>query len=239
MLYLLPNLLGDLPDHKDFLPASVDVAVASLDGLIAESEKGGRRFLSRFSLAKKPHEVPIALLNKHHQDYDFLLEPLADGEIWGVVSDAGLPCVADPGAGLVARAHELGYPVQAFAGPSSIFLSLMLSGFTGQSFHFHGYLPKNPDQRDQLIRKLSRAEGTQIFIEAPHRNKSTLDALLKLLPNQASLCVACDLTLPTQQVITKTVSSWKKDLKPDILKKPTIFLYNMGKNHDTHYRTLQ
>jgi len=124
-LLLLPNLLGDLPEHKAFLPISVDQAVATIDGLIAESEKGGRRFLSRFQHAKKPHEIPIALLNKHNQDYDFLLEPCVTGEIWGLVSDAGLPCVADPGARLVARARQLGVQVEAFVGPSSILLALM------------------------------------------------------------------------------------------------------------------
>lgn len=224
-LLLLPNLLGDLPDHSPFLPGSVDSAVASLDGLIAESEKGGRRFLSRFKLSKKPHEIPIALLNKHNQDYDFLLEPCLQGETWGVVSDAGLPCLADPGALLVARARERGVKVEAFIGPSSIVLSLMLSGLPSQCFHFHGYLPKDPKNRDQAIRKTARSAGTQIFIEAPHRNEGTLEALLRELPDEVKLCVACDLTLPSQRVMTEKVATWKKVPLPKIQKKPTIFLF--------------
>ena len=223
-LLLLPNLLGDLPEHKAFLPISVDQAVATIDGLIAESEKGGRRFLSRFQHAKKPHEIPIALLNKHNQDYDFLLEPCVTGEIWGLVSDAGLPCVADPGARLVARARQLGVQVEAFVGPSSILLALMLSGLSGQQFQFHGYLPKNYEQRDQVIGEMGRSLGTQIFIEAPHRNSATLEALLKLLPDSTILCVAWDLTLSTQGVMTEKVATWKRLPLPNIQKKPTIFL---------------
>ena len=223
-LLLLPNLLGDLPEHKAFLPASVDRAMATIDGLIAESEKGGRRYLSRFELSKKPHDIPIALLNKHNQDYDFLLEPCVEGEVWGVVSDAGLPCVADPGANLVARARELGIKVEAFIGPSSILLSLMLSGLSGQHFQFHGYLPKDPERRDQVISEISRSSGTQIFIEAPHRNAATLEALLNRLPGSTRLCVAWDLTLSSQGVMTEKVSTWKKLPLPNIQKKPTIFL---------------
>jgi len=226
-LLLLPNLLGDLPDHSPFLPVSVDQAVASIDGLIAESEKGGRRFLSRFKHCKKPHEIPIALLNKHNQDYDFLLEPCLHGKTWGVISDAGLPCLADPGALLVARAREKGVKVEAYVGPSSIVLSLMLSGLPGQSFHFHGYLPKDPTRRDKVIEQTARNFGTQIFIEAPHRNIHTLEALLRDLPKSAKLCIACDLTLPTQKVMTEKVATWRKLPLPKIQKKPSIFLFSL------------
>ncbi|NGX57597.1 MAG: Ribosomal RNA small subunit methyltransferase I [Chlamydiae bacterium] len=225
-LLLLPNLLGDLPHHELFLPASVDKAVESIAGLIAESEKGGRRFLSRFKTEKRPHEIPIALLNKHHQDIDFLLEPLQDGETWGLVSDAGLPCVADPGALLVARARELGLKIQAFVGPSSVTLSLMLSGFTGQSFHFHGYLPKDPKARDQKITNMEKDRSTQIFIEAPHRNQKTLEALVGSLRDQTKLCVAWDLTLPSQGIVSQNVAVWKKSPLPNVHKKPAIFLLN-------------
>jgi len=224
-LLLFPNLLGDLPDHSPFLPISVDEAMASIDGLIAESEKGGRRFLSRFKHPKKTHEIPIALLNKHNQDYDFLLEPCLAGETWGVISDSGVPCLADPGALLVARARERGIKVEAFVGPSSIVLALMLSGLPGQTFHFHGYLPKDSTRRDEAIRETSRASGTQIYIEAPHRNAATLEALLRELPERAKLCVAWDLTLSSQKVMTEKVATWRKLPLPKIQKKPTIFLF--------------
>jgi 16S rRNA (cytidine1402-2'-O)-methyltransferase len=229
-LLLLPNVLGDVLHHEIFLPPSVDKAVSILDGLIAESEKGGRRFLGRFQTKKRPQDIPIALLNKHTRDYDFLLEPVREGEVWGVVSDAGLPCIADPGARLVARAKETGIKVQAFVGPSSLMMALMQSGLNGQRFHFDGYLPKEPERRKERIEQLakhSRQDGaTQIFIEAPHRNKYTLEALLEVLGDETRLCVAWELTLPTQGILTQEIALWKKSPLPAIEKKPAIFLFN-------------
>ncbi len=228
-LLLLPNVLGDVPHHEAFLPPSVDKAVSTLDGLIAESEKGGRRYLGRFQTKKKPREIPIALLNKHTQDYDFLLEPVKNGEIWGVVSDAGLPCIADPGSHLVKRAKKMGLKVQAFVGPSSLMLSLMQSGLTGQQFYFQGYLPKDQKKRKERIEVLerrSKQEGsTQICIEAPHRNRHTLETLLEVLDEKTLLSVAWELTLPTQGILTQQVAIWKKSPLPAIEKKPAIFLF--------------
>lgn len=230
-LLLLPNLLGDMPHHGVFLPTSVDKAVQSIDGLIAESEAGGRRFLSRFTLDRKPHEVPIALYNVHAHvnDVDFLLEPIVQGQRWGLVSDAGLPCIADPGYKLVARARQLGITVQAFVGPSSITIALMLSGLPAQKFSFLGYLDKDPQQRQLQIKSLekdSRSEqSTQIFMEAPHRNEFTLEALLQELHPETQLCVAWELTLPNQGVITQTVDSWRKMSQlPSVDKKPALYL---------------
>ncbi|MCB1149057.1 MAG: 16S rRNA methyltransferase, partial [Chlamydiia bacterium] len=121
-LLLLPNVLGPVKHHQVFLPASVDRAMETIDGLIAESEGGGRAYLKRFQLKDKPQNIPLQLLNKNTnpEDIDFMLEPCLKGEVWGVVSDAGLPCIADPGALLVSRARKLGIPIQAFVGPSSI-----------------------------------------------------------------------------------------------------------------------
>lgn len=158
-LYLLPNVLGCVKDHNLFFPAGVDQAVAQIDGLIAESEGEGRRYLKRFALKKKPHEIPIALLTKKRQEINFLLEPLLKGETWGVVSDCGLPCLADPGAALVRRAHELKIHVEIFAGPSSITHALMLSGLSGQAFTFHGYIPKHPHERILALRQWEKREA--------------------------------------------------------------------------------
>lgn len=229
-LLLLPNLLGEAKYHEPFLPASVDKAVASLDGLIAESENGGRRFLGRFETKKPAREIPIALFNEHTDDadIDFILEPLVQGERWGLVSDAGLPCVADPGAKLVYRARQLGINVQAFIGPSSIMLSLMLSGLPGQRFTFHGYLAKEPEERKKQIKSIQREalknSYTQIFIEAPYRNMHTLEALVNELHDETRLCVAWDLTLQTQGVLTQPVKFWKKSPLPNLAKRCAIFL---------------
>lgn len=229
-LLLLPNLLGEMPRHELFLPASVDRAVESLDGLISESEQGGRRFLKRFKTEKPAHEIPLALLNTNtpDSDIDFLLEPMQKGERWGLISDAGLPCVCDPGAKLVQRARELGIQVQAFVGPSSILMALMQSGLTGQAFAFLGYPPRDQKDRHAWLKKLEKnsaqEKSTQIFIEAPHRNKHTLEDLLLALDDATQLCIAWDLTLPTQGLLTMPISRWKKSPLPNIEKKPAIFL---------------
>jgi 16S rRNA (cytidine1402-2'-O)-methyltransferase len=229
-LLLLPNVLGDTKHHTLFLPPSVDKAVATLDGLIAESVTAGRRFLGRFETKKPALEIPIALFNEHtpDTDLDFLLEPIRKGERWGLISDAGLPCVADPGAKLVARANQSGIIVQAFSGPSSIMLGLMLSGLPGQRFCFHGYLDKEPKKRELEIKELQRLSkirrATQIFIEAPYRNRHLLESLIKILNDETHLCVAWDLTLPTQGVVSQTIERWKKSPLPNLEKKAAIFL---------------
>lgn len=227
-LLLLPNLLGEHRHHDIFLPKSVDKAVATIDGLIAESDAEGRRYLKRFETKKPYMEIPIALFNEHTPDgdIDFLLEPLVKGERWGLISDAGVPCVADPGAKLVQRARLLGIPIQAFIGPSSILLALMLSGLPGQKFAFNGYLDREPAKRKKEIQHLLKMEGTQIIMEAPYRNRYLLDDLLALLPEEARLCVAWDLTMPTQNVISQQVKFWKKSPLPNLEKKPAIFLFS-------------
>jgi 16S rRNA (cytidine1402-2'-O)-methyltransferase len=230
-LLLLPNLLGDVRHHEIFLPPSVDKAVASLDGLIAESVQAGRRYLSRFETSKPAHDIPIALYNEHtpDKDIDFLLEPIKSGQRWGVVSDCGLPCVADPGSRLVARARLLGINIQAFVGPSSILLALMQSGLPGQKFYFHGYLNKESAERRKEIQKLQKAsaieEVTQIFIETPYRNQQMLESLLETLNDDVSLCVAWDLTSPQQGLLSQPVAVWKKSPLPNLSKKCAIFLF--------------
>lgn len=229
-LLLLPNLLGEIKHHEPFLPSSVDKAAATLDGLISESEAAGRRFLGRFSTKKPAAEIPIALFNEHtpDADIDFLLEPIRHGERWGLISDAGMPCIADPGARLVKRARDSGIVVQAFIGPSSILLALMQSGLSGQRFYFAGYLDKEPKQRQLQIKALEKRsasdKATQIFIETPYRNKHTLDSLMQVLQDDTILCVAWDLTLPTQGIVSQSVKMWKKSPLPNLEKKAAIFL---------------
>lgn len=229
-LLLLPNVLGECRHAEVFLPASVFKAMQTIDGLIAESDKEGRRYLSRFTTKKPTMEMPIALFNEHtpDSDLDFLLEPIVKGERWGLVSDAGLPCIADPGSKLVLRAIQRGIATQAFVGPSSILLALMLSGLPGQKFFFHGYLDREPSKRKKEIQKLAQQsqleKATQIFMETPYRNQYTLEDLIATLPEGALLSVSWDLTLPTQGVMTQRISLWKKCTLPNLDKKPAIFL---------------
>lgn len=229
-LLLLPNVLGDVKHHALYLPASVDKAVATLDGLIAESPAAGRRYLSRFTTKKSTNEIPIALFNEHtpDADIDFLLAPIRKGERWGLISDGGVPCVADPGSKLVQRATQSGIVVQAFVGPSSLLLALMLSGLPGQRFYFAGYLDKEPIRRAAEIKELQRRsksdDATQIFIEAPYRNMHMLDSLVNTLGDDVRLCVAWNLTMATQGVLSQKVEKWKKSPLPNLEKKAAVFL---------------
>ncbi|KIC73512.1 hypothetical protein DB42_CA00140 [Neochlamydia sp. EPS4] len=229
-LLLLPNLLGDHRYHEIFLPNSVDKVVSTLDGLICESEKAGRRYLSRFKTKKPLSEMTIAIYNEHtpEEDIDFLLEPIRKGERWGLISDAGLPCVADPGSKLVRRARQSGIAVQVFNGPSSILLALIHSGFSGQRFTFHGYLKADEAGRLKDIKRLetlSRTDqATQIFMEAPYRNMHMLQSLLNTLAEDTWLCTAWELTMPEQGVVSEPVHRWKKMPLPNLEKKAAIFL---------------
>lgn len=230
-LYLLPNLLGKHRFHEPWLPKGVDRAMEEIDGLISESPQGGRSFLARFRTKKPPYEVPLAILNEHskEEDINFLLEPVLNGECWGLVSDAGLPCIADPGARLVFRARKKGVQIKVFVGPSSLMLALMLTGLPGQQFAFHGYLPKDPVKRKRKILSLEstskKAVATQLFIEAPYRSKAALMSLLESLHDTTLLGVAWDLTMPSQGIICQSVGIWKKNSLPKIDKKPTVFLF--------------
>ncbi|MCH9611290.1 MAG: Ribosomal RNA small subunit methyltransferase I [Chlamydiales bacterium] len=216
-LALLPNLLWMGADHTHFLSPCVDEVVQKLDGLIAESAGGGRRFLDRFR--KDARNVPIALMR---EKVDFLLEPLLEGESWGVVSDAGLPCVADPGSQLVTAAYRKKIQVAAYPGPCSITHALMLSGLYSQCFTFHGYIAKDPKRREMELQLWEEQKGVHIFIEAPHRNQHSFDACRKLLDPQTTLSVASNLTAPNQFVETKRVRLWEER---KMAKEPTIFLF--------------
>ncbi len=226
-LYLLPNLLAEEGDLA-LLPAHLAETVTSLQGLIAESEKGGRAYLKR--ITGDVRMMPISVLSEHttRDEMDELMKPLIKGELWGVISDGGLPCLADPGSELVARAQKRGIPVQALVGPSSIILALQLSGMGAQRFAFHGYLPRPLDELKTTILNLEqrsrREKAVQLFIEAPYRNMRLLEALLGALNPNMQLAIACDLTAPTQSVIIKPVSKWRADPLPELNDRPAVFL---------------
>jgi 16S rRNA (cytidine1402-2'-O)-methyltransferase len=236
-LYLIPNSLG--PGALDeVLPASVRETTAQLDYFIAENAKTARAFLKLVStthpLGKPLQEIEIRELNINSaaSELPSLLAPLQAGRNAGLVSEAGVPAVADPGADLVRLAHQKNIPVKPLVGPSSILLALMASGLNGQSFAFQGYLPTDSGQRANRLRQLeqrSRQEKqTQIFIETPYRNEAMLEAIANYCTSSTLLTVATDLTLETETVRTQPVQSWKNEITagrfPDFKKKPTVFL---------------
>lgn len=229
-LVLLPNLLGEEANPNQF-PIGLEEVVQGLDGLIAESVKGGRRFLGRFKLKKPPHQIPLALLNEHTPDNElsFLLEPIQQKqERWGLVTDAGLPCIADPGSLLVARARKKEIQVEAWPGPSALIMALMLSGLPSQSFTFHGYIEKEEGKRSARIKRMEQEakqlSRTQVFIETPYRSDALLKSCIESLEESSTLAVGWDLTLPSQQLIVKTVRRWRANEQVVIDKHPAIFL---------------
>ena len=236
-LYLIPNSLG--PGALDeVLPASVRQTTAQLDYFIAENAKTARAFLKLVStthpLEKPLQEIEIRELNINTaaSELPSLLAPLLAGRNAGLVSEAGVPAVADPGADLVRLAHQKNIQVKPLVGPSSILLALMASGLNGQSFAFQGYLPTDSGQRANRLRQLeqrSRQEKqTQIFIETPYRNEAMLEAIANHCTSSTLLTVATDLTLETETVRTQSVQIWKHEITagrfPDFKKKPTVFL---------------
>ena len=231
-LYLIPVTLGD--DIAALLPASLPPHVIkiaqNLESFVVESEKSARQFLSAIKTAKPVRELTLNLLNEHTQDKDIaaLLAPLLAGKDIGLMSDAGCPGVADPGAKLVALAHQKNIKVVPFVGPSSILLSLMASGLNGQQFAFLGYLPVDKQARNlklKEIEKRSQAHNeTQIFIETPYRNQHMLEAILSTCNANTRLCVACHVSLQDEVIVTKRISEWKQSTLPGLNKKPTVFL---------------
>jgi 16S rRNA (cytidine1402-2'-O)-methyltransferase len=233
VLYLIPNALGegDAEALATVLPASVLARAAKLRYYIGENAKTTRAFLKRVGTERPIQEIEIRELNVNTPavEIDRLIAPLLAGEDAGLVSEAGCPAVADPGALLVRRAHEHGIRVVPLVGPSAILLALMASGLNGQRFAFHGYLPVDAAQRAKTLRELEAASRkstqTQIFIETPYRNGALLEALLGNLAPSTLLAVAVDLTLETETIVSRPISAWKsKPGAPDLKKRPAIFL---------------
>jgi len=227
-LYLLPNVLGETaPDAV--IPAAVLNRARSLDYLIAEDPKAARAFLKRIGSTRPLQSVRIERLdhNTRPRDVPALLEPLLDGRDAGLISEAGLPAVADPGAGLVRLAHERNIRVVPLSGPSSIVLALAASGLDGQRFVFHGYLPVAETELVSSLKECERQsrklKQTQIFIETPYRNDRTLATMLRALAPATLVCVAADLTLESETVKTRPVVAWRKET-PQLKGRPTVFL---------------
>lgn len=242
-LYLIPNTLGSSDAEpavqlNAVIPQQVQAISAGLTYFIAENAKTTRAFLSLLKtvhpLALPLQEIQIAELNINTAAVALpaLLAPLLAGRDAGLISEAGVPAVADPGANLVRLAHQQGVPVRPLVGPSSLLLAVMGSGLNGQSFAFNGYLPTDAALRGKRIKALeerSRQEQqTQLFIETPYRNAAMLDTLAAACHPATLICVATDLTLPTETIITRTAAKWKSALQagnaPDFHKKPTVFL---------------
>jgi 16S rRNA (cytidine1402-2'-O)-methyltransferase len=231
-LYLLPNTLGDsAPDAV--IPAAVLERTRSLEYFIAEDPKSARAFLKRIGTPRPLQGIRIARLDHNTQARDVasLLEPVLAGQDAGLLSEAGLPAVADPGATLVRIAHERGVRVVPLSGPSSILLALCASGLEGQRFAFHGYLPVSEPELIQTLKRLERdsqrLKQTQIFIETPYRNERTLGVCLRALGPDTRLCLATDLTAASESVQTRSVAEWRKRT-PQLRGRPTVFLISAG-----------
>ena len=228
ILYLIPTSLGDTSFER-ILPTYNTEIVSALRYFIVEDVRTARRFLKKANPTINIDELTFFVLNQHTdpQTIHSFLQPMIEGKDVGVLSEAGCPAIADPGADVVAIAQQKGFDVVPLIGPSSILLSLMASGFNGQSFAFVGYLPVQSADR---IKTLKRLEGrvfsenqTQIFIETPYRNMKMLEDILATCQPTTRLCIAADVTLATEFIKTKTIKEWKKQL-PELNKRPCIFL---------------
>ncbi|MGV7209739.1 SAM-dependent methyltransferase [Oxalobacteraceae bacterium A2-2] len=237
-LYLIPNTLGQTGALSSIIPEQVQALTARLDYFVAENAKTTRAYLKQLGathpLGKALQEIRIEELNVNTPAaaLDGLLAPLLAGQDAGLISEAGVPAVADPGANLVRLAHQRGITVRPLVGPSSLLLAVMASGLNGQSFAFNGYLPTDAGQRAKRIAELeqrSRKEKqTQLFIETPYRNAAMLEALANACAGPTLICVATDLSLDSETIATRSAAQWKAQLGagkgPDFHKKPTVFL---------------
>lgn len=227
-LYLLPTPLGN--DGGQALPAYVIEKIHGLQYLVAERAKTARRFIKTTNPPKPINAFIIQELNEHTTppDIPMLLQPLLEGHDLGLLTEAGCPGVADPGAALVELAHSKGVEVVPMVGPSSILLALMASGMNGQQFCFNGYLSAKPAQLAKDLKRLEQLSAkhsqTQIFIETPYRNTKLVEQALSVLSLDTLFCIAVDLTLPTQYVVTKTVARWAGAPLPQLHKRPAVFL---------------
>jgi 16S rRNA (cytidine1402-2'-O)-methyltransferase len=230
-LYLIPSTLGG-DDPAIVVPQTVFEVVNSIDHYIVEHEKHARRYLRSLNIDKPIAELTLYPLNKHTEPSEIpsFLNAALEGENIGVISEAGCPGVADPGAAVVAIAHSKGIPVVPLVGPSSILMGLMASGFNGQEFTFSGYLPKDRKARIHKLHEMERAAKrghTHIFMDTPFRNQHVLEDVLDQCSPTTSLCIACDITLPSEFIRTKKLSDWRKQ-QPNLHKRPTMFL--MGRD---------
>lgn len=227
-LYLIPTRLGDNPP-LEVLPIAIKKVIEDIDDYIVENEKTARRFIKRVSPGKSQPKLKLSVLNKYttEAERNTFLNPCLEGTSIGLLSEAGCPAIADPGSDIVGLAHEMNIKVIPLVGPSSIILALMASGMNGQSFCFNGYLPIDKSERKSKIKTLERLSSdqnqAQIFIETPYRNMKLLDDLISALQPNTRVCVACDLTLPTEFIKTMPAKNWKHN-NEDLHKRPAIFI---------------
>lgn len=215
-IYLIPVTLGG-DDFLKVIPEKVVTLTRELRYFIVEDIRSARRYLRHIDKNFPIDESVFFLLNEHTKESEIAgyLDPVAKGYDIGVMSEAGLPCIADPGAKIVALAHRKNIIVTPLSGPSSIILALISSGFNGQNFSFNGYLPVKPADRIAKLRELEKKSGdgmTQIFMETPYRNQKTFESIIETCHPDTKLCIAADITLPSESIITKNISEWKKNL---------------------------
>jgi len=231
-LYLIPSLLGP-GDSIRSLPEFNMQIILRLNEFIVEEERTARRFMRSIGYTRSFDEVRLHVLNEHTKTDDTspYLKSAREGLDIGLLSEAGVPCIADPGATIVRQAHLAGITVVPLVGPSSLLLALMASGMNGQHFTFHGYLPAKTDERARKLKMIEKdacsQHATQLFIETPYRNMSMLESILQHCQPSTLLCIACDLTLETEFIATRTVAEWKKNL-PVLGKRPAVFLLAEG-----------
>ena len=228
ILYLIPTPIGNNSPFE-VLPISVKKIVEELKYFIVENEKIARRFIKKIIPGKNQEELVLFPLNKFttQEELNSYIRPCLDGISMGLLSDAGCPGIADPGAVIVSKAHKLGITVKPHIGPSSIILAMMSSGMNGQNFAFNGYLPVDKKQRTQSLIKYQRhsykEEQAQLFIETPYRSGTLFAEMIKVLDPNTRLCVACDLSLLSEYIKTQSVLEWKKS-RPNLNKRPCIFI---------------
>ncbi len=227
-VYLIPTTLGDNAP-LEVLPISIKRTIENIDHYVVENEKTARRFIKKVSPGKSQADIEIETINKYTDPANIpsFLDPCIHGDNVGVLSEAGCPGIADPGSEIVRIAHEKRIQVVPLVGPSSILMAMMSSGMNGQNFAFNGYLPIDAPERKAMIKRLeriSRETGqSQIFMETPYRNDKLLKELTKTLQKGTRLCIATDITLPTEFIQTKSVHEWN-ELAVDLNKRPTIFI---------------
>ena len=228
---MIPCPISDERAVWDVLPEANLAVMNSLDYFIVENVRSARRFLSKAGVERRIEELEFVELNEHTrsaQDVERMLKPVLEGRSAGVISEAGVPGVADPGADVVALAHRKGVRVVPLVGPSSILMAIMASGLNGQSFSFVGYLPVKEPERIKRLKELERRatveNQAQLFIEAPYRNIKLFETMLKTLSPKLKLTVAVDITSPEEFIKTRTIEEWKRSGVPDMAKRPTIFL---------------
>lgn len=226
ILYLIPSFLH--PHAKDALPTYITDVVQSTFHFFVENERSARRFFKALDKNISIDDRQFSLINKHEKtDLGLLKKWLGSGLNVGIVSEAGYPCIADPGNILVRAAHEIKARVVPLSGPNAMLMALSASGFNGQNFRFSGYLPRDSFQRVKALRalekKVQQYGETQIFMEAPYRNEKLIEDMLHHLQPNSQLCIAADLTAPTEVIETRSIGKWKKD-RPNLHKRPVVFV---------------